>query len=191
MPRLFTAIELPDDVREDVALLRQPVPGAQWIDPGNLHITLRFAGDIDNRVADDFAEELSRIDIDVFEIALEGLGTFGGADPRTLWAGLARCAALDSLARAHEKAARSAGLAPETRAFKPHVTLARLRHAREDALVRVLQRRALFRTAPFVVERFVLMSSRPKVGGGPYVVEEAFPLRGAHGGNYVTDRQPY
>jgi 2'-5' RNA ligase len=179
MPRLFTGIELPEDIRDALADLEQPLPAATWVEQDNLHVTLRFVGDIDNRLARDFADELSRIDLDVFEIRLEGLGVFGGRDPRTLWAGVSPSTSLDALARAHERAARSVGLAPETRTFKGHVTLARLRGVPIDGLTRLLEREALFRSRPFVVEHFTLFSSRPRVGGGPYVAEEEFALRGA------------
>jgi 2'-5' RNA ligase len=178
MPRLFTGIELPDDAREALARLRMPLAGAKWIDPGEMHVTLRFAGDIDNARAADFADALAQIDVDCFEVRISGVGAFGGNDPRVVWAGVEGGEALTELARLHEKAAREAGLQPEPRAFKPHVTLARLRGGRVDAVARVLQHHGAFRLEPFVVERFVLYSSRPQLGGGPYVIEEAFPLRG-------------
>ena len=181
MPRLFTGIELPHLVRERLGGLRAPLPGARWIEPENLHITLRFAGDVDNLVATEFSHALAAIDQDAFEIRITGLGAFGGNSPRLLWAGVATGPALGALARANERAARAAGLEPEGRAFKPHVTLARFQHARAEALARFLEGRGAFSSEPFVVERFVLFSSRPKMGGGPYVVEQAFPLNGANG----------
>lgn len=179
MLRLFTGVALPEDIRDALQDLEEPLPGAAWIESDNFHITLRFAGDIDNRTADDFADELARITFDVFPLQLEGVGIFGGNDPKILWAGVAPSPALDALARAHERAARSAGLAPESRPFRAHITLARLKHVQIDGLTRYLQRHALFRTRPFLVEDFALFSARPKTGGGPYVIEEAFPLRGA------------
>ena len=179
MPRLFSGLELPDDVRDQLSDLEVPLPGASWIEEDNLHITLRFAGDIDNRLAHEFAEELSRIEIDVFELALEGVHILGGKDPKFLFAGLRASPPLEALARAHERAARSVGLPPETRPFKPHITLARLRNASIPDLTQFLQTHALLRSRPFLIEEFVLFSSRPKTGGGPYAIEEAYPLRGA------------
>ncbi|MBY0224337.1 MAG: RNA 2',3'-cyclic phosphodiesterase [Hyphomicrobium sp.] len=179
MPRLFSGIELPDDIKDQLSDLEVPLPGASWIEEDNLHITLRFAGDIDNRLAHEFTEELSRIDIDVFELALEGVHVLGGNDPKILYAGLKASSQLDALARAHERAARSIGLPPEPRPFKPHITLARLRNVDIPHLTRFLQAHALLRSRPFLIEEFVLFSSRPKTGGGPYAIEEAFPLRGA------------
>lgn len=179
MPRLFSGLELPADIKDQLTDLEVPIPGAFWIEEDNLHITLRFAGDIDNRLAHEFAEELSRIDLDVFELALEGVHILGGNDPKVLYAGLRASPQLEALARAHERAARSAGLAPESRPFKPHITLARLRNVSIPDLTRFLQAHALLRARPFVIEEFVLFSSKPKTGGGPYAVEESFPLRGA------------
>lgn len=179
MPRLFTAIELPEDVRDLVSDLETPLPGVRWVESDNLHLTLRFAGDIDNTAAREFAGFLGGIDVPAFEMRLEGLGTFGGREPRTLWAGVVADPALETLARATERAARSAGLKPEGRNFKPHVTIARLNKPRIEALGRFLSRHARFRSVPFTVGRFVLYSSRPLVGGGPYVIEAAYPLSGA------------
>lgn len=179
MPRLFVGLELPEDIRDAISDLEAPLPGVRWIMNDNLHLTLRFAGDIDNGQAREFADFLAAIDIDAFEMRLEGLGTFGGKDPRTLWAGVRAGPQLEALARACERAARSAGLKAEGRGFKPHVTIARLNKPRIDALTRFLTRHGRFAGPPFVVSRFVLYSSKPLVGGGPYVVEEAYPLSGA------------
>lgn len=179
MPRLFVGIELPDDIRDLLDDLRAPLPGVRWIENDNLHLTLRFIGDIDNRQARELADFLGSIEIQAFEMHLEGLGTFGSKEPRTLWAGVSAAAELEALARASERAARAAGLKPETRNFKPHVTIARLNKPRIEALTRFLTRHGKFRSASFVVSRFVLFSSKPLVGGGPYVVEDAYPLSGA------------
>lgn len=179
MPRLFTGLEIPPEHRARLASLRSPLPGAKWVEADNLHITLRFAGDIGNGVAREFAEELAAIDVDCFDVKISGLGAFGGNDPKIVWAGVEAGPELATLARACERAARSAGLPPEQRTFKAHVTLARLRNSRAEVVAKYLERNARFALEPFRLERFVLFSSRPKVGGGPYAVEEAFALRGA------------
>ncbi len=182
MPRLFTGIEISEDAREALARLKQPLPGARWIEPANFHITLRFVGDIDNHIAAEFAHFLDEIESPAFDIRLSGVGTFGGSDPRQLWAGVEPSPELEALARAHERAARAAGLPAESRKFKPHVTIARLRNTGVDLVARYLQRHGAFRTQPFFVGRFVLFSSKPQVGGGPYVPEETYTLQG---GQYV------
>ena len=178
MPRLFTAIEIPDDIGEELHRLHMPLPGARWIKPENYHITLRFAGDIGNTEAREFIANLAHIETDGFELRLSGLGVFGGDDPHAIWASVAPEPQLDELARAHEKAARNAGLAPETRAFRPHVTLARLKHSNVEAVARFLTRFGGYRSGPFFVARTLLMSSRPSVGGGPYGIEDRFAMRG-------------
>ena len=179
MPRLFTAIELPGDVRTELRSLHSHIPGARWIEPANYHLTLRFFGDIGGSVARELIANLAEIEFDVFELRVLSLGVFGGNDPHTVWAGIQPSPQLDALARAHEKAARNAGLLQETRTYKPHITLARLRHARIEDVARFLSRSSGYRSAPFYVARTVLMSSKPGVGGGPYAIEDSFPLRGS------------
>ncbi len=179
MPRLFTGIEIPAEQREELTRLRMPLPGgSKWIEPDNYHMTLRFAGDVEKAQAEEFIERLAAISMDAFELRLANVGAFGGNDPVSLWAGIEPCSELDALARANERAARAVGLPPDGRPFKPHVTLARLKYANPDAVARILGRIGAYRSEPFLVGRFVLFSARPKVGGGPYAVEEAFPLRG-------------
>jgi len=185
MPRLFTGIEIPAELRQELGRLRQPLPGnSKWIEPENLHLTLRFAGDIGNPQASELADRLAAITVDAFEVRLSGLDAFGGNEPRSIWVGIEAGPELEALARANERAARAAGLSPEGRAFKPHVTIARLKYASPAAIARILGRIGAFRSRPFLVGRFVLFSSRPKIGGGPYVVEAAFPLRGGEFTHY-------
>ncbi len=176
MPRLFSAIEIPRSIAERLTMLRSGLSGARWIDPENYHLTLRFIGDVDGATARDFTNALGAIDVPPFELRLSGLGSFGGRKPRAIFADLAPSEALETLQRAHERAAREAGLPPESRNFKPHVTLARLRGARADAVATYLERQGGVAAEPFTVNRFVLYSSRNSVGGGPYVVEAAYDL---------------
>jgi 2'-5' RNA ligase len=184
MPRLFTGLEIPAELREEIARLKVPLPGGRWIEPENLHLTLRFVGDIDKPQAAEFAERLASIEIDAFELRLAGLGTFGGKEPRSIWAGVEDSPALEALARANDRAARAAGLPPDGHPFKPHVTIARIKYATPDEIARVLQRIGAFRSRPYFVSRFVLFSAKPKTGGGPYAVEEMFPLRGGEFADY-------
>jgi RNA 2',3'-cyclic 3'-phosphodiesterase len=181
MPRLFTGIELPAQIVDRLAMLRAKLAGARWIDPELYHVTLRFVGDVDDVTARHFAAALSEIDFADFELSFSALGSFGGNKPRALWAGIKPCEALTRLQKMHERAARHAGLPPETRNFMPHVTLARLRDTRPSALADYLSYFGGFMTAPFPVDQFVLFSSRPNQGGGPYVVEAAYPFSEASG----------
>ena len=176
MPRLFSGIEIPEAIGYRMGLLRTGLTGARWIDPANYHITLRFLGDIDGATARDFAANLANIDMEPFQLQFDGLGAFGGKKPRAIWAALRRSEALNALQRAHERAARSAGLPAEPRNFTPHVTIARLRGTKPLSVAGYLQSAGAFLSESFPVERFVLYSSRASVGGGPYVVEAEYPL---------------
>lgn len=176
MPRLFTALELPADIAFSVSLLRGGLPGARWISPENYHVTLRFIGDVDDRTGDEIAEQLSRVSRPTFRLALEGLGAFGSKKPHSLWVGVKNTAALKELQSEHERLMQRIGLEAERRKFSPHVTIARLRHASEADVAAYLALRGDFITPPFSVGRFVLLSSRASKGGGPYVMEEAYPL---------------
>jgi RNA 2',3'-cyclic 3'-phosphodiesterase len=176
MPRLFSAIEIPKSVAERLTMLRAGLTGARWIDPENYHLTLRFIGDVDGATARDFESALGEIVAAPFRLEVTGLGSFGGGKPRAIFAGIGRSQGLDALQRANERAAREAGLPPEGRNYKPHVTLARLKGARAESVAAYLQRQGDIGPEPFTVSRFVLYSSRNSVGGGPYVVEAAYPL---------------
>jgi len=176
MPRLFTALELPADIAFSLSLLRGGLPGARWIDPENYHMTLRFIGDVDQHVADDVADTLTRISRPSFKLALSGLGAFGSRKPHSIWAGVTTSQELKELQAEQERRLQRLGLEPERRKFTPHVTLARLKTASQADVAAYLALRGDFRTPPFEVGRFVLLSSRASKGGGPYVVEEAYPL---------------
>jgi 2'-5' RNA ligase len=176
MPRLFSGIEIPASVTRRLTLVRAGLTGAHWIDPENYHLTLRFLGDVDGTIARDFAHSLGDIVASPFELRLGDLGSFGGRKPRAIFASIAASPALESLQRAHERAARIAGLPPEPRNYTPHVTLARLRGTSAESVALYLERQGGFSSEPFKVTRFVLFSSRASVGGGPYVVEAAYPL---------------
>lgn len=188
MPRLFSGIELPEEIRDDLDDLTQPLPGVRWIDNDDLHLTLRFAGDIDKPTAREFADLLANIEVNAFPMRICGLGTFGGRDPRIIWAGVEAGEELERLARANERAAHAAGLDAPARAFKPHITLARVKNSRPEMLARYLQKRGGFRSETFYVTHFTLFSAKPHTGGGPYIVEETFPL---FGGGFERDDSAY
>lgn len=176
MPRLFTALEIPAPIAFSLSLLRGGLPGARWVDPENYHITLRFIGDIDHRTGDEIIRALARVDRPSFDLALEGLDAFGSRRPHSVVACVKVSPALRELQAEHERIIQRIGLEPERRRFKPHVTLARLKGAGHADIAAYLALRGDFRTAPFPVGRFVLLSSRASRGGGPYIMEETFPL---------------
>ncbi|KRB62781.1 2'-5' RNA ligase [Rhizobium sp. Root708] len=176
MPRLFTALEIPRNAAMSLSLLRGGLPGARWIDVENYHITLRFIGDVDGRTADEVVDRLDRIDRPEFQIRLDGIGSFGSKKPHSVWAGVSPSPEMNALQAEIERICQRIGLPPDPRKFMPHVTLARMKSARVDDVVHYLAGRGNFQTTQFTVPRFVLLSSRDSVGGGPYLTEEIFPL---------------
>lgn len=182
MPRLFTALEIPREAALSLSLLRGGLPGARWIDVENYHLTLRFIGDVEGHVADEIADALDRVRRPAFTLTLSGVGAFGSKKPHSVYAGAAASPDLSALQAEIERICQRLGLPADPRKFTPHVTLARLRNASPADVATYLSARGNFSTLPFRVGRFVLMSSRDSVGGGPYVVEEAWPLLGAETG---------
>jgi 2'-5' RNA ligase len=176
MPRLFTALEIPAALAESLSMLRGGLPGARWIDPENYHMTLRFIGDVDDALARDIASVLGQVRRSGFEMRFNGLSSFGGRKPRAVVASAMPSQSVMELQAEHERLMQRVGLEPEGRKFTPHVTLARLRDSSSWQVAEYLSERGGFRSPPFSVARFVLFSSRASVGGGPYVVEEAYPL---------------
>lgn len=175
MPRLFTALEIPSEVGQSIAQLRGGLPGARWIEPENYHLTLRFIGDIDDALAEEIADLLSRVERPAFDLRIDGLDSFGGNRPRAVVAAVPAVAQLVELQADHERIMQRVGLQPD-RKYRPHVTLARLRETSSRQVADFLSIRQPFRSSPFSVLRFVLYSSRTAVGGGPYVVEAGYPL---------------
>jgi 2'-5' RNA ligase len=176
MPRIFTGLEIPQNVAQALSMLRGGLPGARWVDPENYHVTLRFIGDVDDQTEREVASLLGRVRRKPFELRFDELSAFGGRRPRAVIASLAQTAALMELQAEHERLMQRVGLEPEGRKYTPHVTLARLRDSTSRQVADYLTTRALIAPLPFTVSRFVLFSSRASVGGGPYVVEAAYPL---------------
>ncbi len=176
MPRLFTAIEVPPEVAAELSALRGGIHGARWIDLENYHLTLRFIGDVDDSVAHDVMVMLGRVCRRAFEIRLSGLDQFGGKKPRAVFAAVAPSPALNELQAEHERIFQRIGLEPESRKFMPHVTLARLRESSPREVADYLAARGGYRSTAIPISRFVLFSSRASMGGGPYVIEAAYPL---------------
>jgi RNA 2',3'-cyclic 3'-phosphodiesterase len=175
MPRLFTALEIPFEIGQSLALLRGGLPGARWVAPENYHLTLRFIGDIDDTLAVEIADLLDKVERPAFDLQIDGLDSFGGSKPRAVVAAVPAVTQLVELQADHERIMQRIGLQPE-RKYKPHVTLARLRDTSSRQVADFLSTRQPFRSSSFPVSRFVLYSSRSSVGGGPYVIEAEYPL---------------
>jgi 2'-5' RNA ligase len=175
--RLFAAVAVPPEIGEGLARRQQGLPGARWRPLEALHITLRFFGEVTEPTASDLDAELGQIPGASFELGLEGVGTFGeGRDLRAAWAGVAESEPLRQLAGRCEAAARRAGLKPESRAYKPHVTLAYLKRAEPARAAAWVQGHNLLKSPPFRVDRFGLYSSWLSSEGSRYDLEREYRL---------------
>src|SRR5258708_27494944 len=126
MRRLSTALEIPSEIVQSMARLRGGLPGARWVEPENYHLTLRFIGDVDDALAEEIADLLSKVARPAFALRLDGLDSFGGNRPRAVVAAVPAVAELVELQAEHQRVMPRGGLEPH-RKYQPHVTLARLR----------------------------------------------------------------
>jgi len=180
MIRLFVAIEIPPALRAELSTLQSGVPGARWVAPENLHLTLRFIGEIDNGLASDVDAALARIGSIGFELAIKGVGYFGdGGRLRALYAGVEANPALEQLRQKVESALARCGIRTGSRRFVPHVTLARFAGRQEAGhhLAQFMASHSLWRAEPFDVEHFSLFSSVTRPEGSLYRVEATYPLQ--------------
>ena len=177
MIRLFAALAVPDEIAEGLARRQTGLDGARWRTGQQLHVTLRFFGEVREDVARDLDAELSILGGRPFDLVLEGAGAFGeGGDIHAVWAGVAENPELRRLARACETAARRVGLKPETRNYRPHVTLAYLRHPEPEKVAAWIQANNLLKSPPIRVDRFGLYSSFLGGDGAQYRLEAAYSL---------------
>lgn len=175
MIRLFTALALPPELAGRLAALEAGIPGARWVEPRNLHITLRFIGEVDGGMAQEVHECLAEIRAAAFEVTLSGFGTFGSRSPNALWAGVEKAPELAHLQAKVDSALARAGVAAEGRKFVPHVTLARLKNAPVPRLQAFIAGHSPFRDA-FTAESFVLFRSHLGRGGAEYEALAEYPL---------------
>ncbi len=181
--RLFIAVELPEHVKALLAGLKMDIPGAAWVKPAAMHLTLKFLGDgIDAERVPPLIEALGVVHRAPFTLAVAGVGRFPPGDrkpARVLWVGLAAPIALSELAAAIDQAAGDLGFPPETRPFSPHLTLARLKHDGGAAqIARFLAQHADLRSPPFHAAHFNLISSQLSPQGSIYTRLARIPLQG-------------
>lgn len=179
--RLFVALPIPDIVAQHLMLLQGGVPGARWQVREQLHLTLRFIGEVDGGDARALDDALAGIDAPAFDLQLHGVGQFGNKQPHALWAAVRPDPMLDHLQRKVDNAIRRVGQPQDAHKFTPHVTLARLRHPEIDKVREWLTEHALSTSSEFAVDSFCLYFSKLTGDGSVYRVEQEYPLRGFHG----------
>ena len=160
MPRLFVAIDVPDQVKSPLSCLANEVPGAKLVGPAEIHLTLRFIGEVDEDACSAIKAALAGVSFVPFSLTLLGVGHFPPyGHPRVLWVGLKHCHELLQLQQEIELALLEAGIVADERRFSPHITLARLKGTPSSAVARFESSRGDLAFPPFEVDEFILYSS--------------------------------
>ncbi len=179
MYRLFVAIDPPESIRVQLGQICFGLPGAKWVDRSQMHITLKFIGEVDGAVFRRAQEVLDTIRLDPFEMAISGLGFFPPrGDPQLLWAGVEGNERLVQLRNKVESTLVRAGLKSEKRKFAPHVRLANVKETPPPKVAQYLCEYGTFRLPPFEVEAFSLYSSFLSHERAIHQVEVVYQLKG-------------
>ena len=176
MHRLFVAIRPPENVRDALIDAMTDSPELRWVGDEQLHLTLRFIGEVEGPLADDIALALGRIHFDQFQLGIAGVGIFEQRNGGALWAAVHPREPVAALAAKVERACVGAGLEPERRAFHPHITLARWNRRSAAAAQAFLERNRALATPTFAVDRFILFESTLSRHGAHYEAVATYKL---------------
>jgi 2'-5' RNA ligase len=176
MHRLFLAIRPPEQVRDLLIDAMDDSPDFRWQEEEQLHLTLRFIGEVERPIAQDLADALGRLRAERFQLRINGVGRFEQRSGGALWAGVEPKPPLAALAAKVERVCMAVGLEPERRAFHPHITLARWKGRRSREVADFLERRRGLKSEPFGVAEFILFESRLSRHGAHYEPVAAYPL---------------
>ena len=176
MHRLFVAIRPPEAIRDLLIDAMDDSPDFRWQDDEQLHLTLRFIGEVERPVADDLAGALGRVRADRFDLRVNGVGRFEQRNSGALWAGVEPREPIAALSAKVERVCQQAGLESEHRAFHPHITLARWKGRRSREVADFLERHRALKSQPFEVTEFALFESRLSRHGAHYEEVTGYPL---------------
>ncbi len=181
MHRLFVAIDLPEEVRRELARFRrEEMPGARWVPVDQLHLTLRFIGEVDDTTLLVIRQTLAEVRAPGFPLAVQVVGHFPPRKaPHVLWVGAAAGAPLVDLQGQVERGVQTAGLAAEARPFSPHITIARLRETPPHLVAEFEKRHQAFACLPFQVTAFHLYESTLTAKGAIHTLLQSYPLSAA------------
>lgn len=177
--RLFVGIELPQAILERLHALQRGVRGARWVAPENLHLTLRYIGEVDGSQAEDIHDALSALAGAPFTLALDEAGAFASSKgARIIYVSVTPSAPLEALKARIDALLAGAGVGPEGRRFTPHITLARLKGGRPREVGARVAEMAPEIAGSFEVSEVVLFQSHLGAAGAHYTREAAYPLEG-------------
>lgn len=176
MHRLFVAIRPPAHIRDLLIDAMDDSSDFRWQDDEQLHLTLRFVGEVERPMANDLADALGRVSSAPFELRIAGVGRFEQRNSGALWAAVDPKAPVGALAAKIERVCQEVGIEPERRAFHPHITLARWKGRRTREVQQFLERHAALSSPPFRVDEFILFESRLSRHGAHYEPVATYPL---------------
>ena len=177
MPRLFTALEIPADIKEEISRFFYGIPGTRFLEEEQLHVTLTFIGDADGGLKKDILEVLSQLRLPAFNVALTGAGVFPPRGPaKILWLGVQAPELLAKLKKSMDASLDTLGVELEKRKFKPHLTIARMKNPHPELLAQFLSAHHSFTSREWKVGEFSLYESKLRTEGAEYYLEGSFPL---------------
>ena len=182
MYRLFVAVPIPDHIKSSLLQLRVNIPGAKWTDGDQLHITLKFIGEVDSQKFIEIRDKLLEIRMDQFQLQIKGVGYYPPGNsskrnvPKVLWAGIGDPVYITKLRNKIENTFNELGLKREGRKFNPHVTLARLKNSHSLSIAEFLSAYTNFKSDNFRVGEFRLYSSKLLPGGAVHNIEAVYKL---------------
>ena len=178
MHRLFVALDFPAVIKERLTIMCCGLPGARWVAPEHMHLTIRFIGEVDSQVFQTVREVLTEVRCKPFPLRLEGVGFFPPrGKPRVVWAGITPSDHLYQLRNRIESILVRTGLEPEGRKYSPHITLARLKNTPDSRAGAFLSHNSFFQTDEFQVNEYLLYSSVLSSKGAKHYIEEVYPFK--------------
>jgi 2'-5' RNA ligase len=186
MSRLFVALDISQDVKEELTRFCCGLPGARWVPGDQFHLTLHFIGEVDGAVFRDVRDLLADVRGNALETRLAGVGLFPPRKiPKVLWVGVDTNEQLEMLRNRIGSLLMRAGVEVEKRKFMPHITLARLRNTPMGRLARFLAAHNLYASRTMIIKNFKLYSSIVSSKGAVHTVEGVYPLGDQAGADMV------
>ena len=190
MHRLFVALDLPAPVTDEIAAICHGLNGMRWVSPDNLHLTLRFIGEVPPSVTLEVEEALAEIDAAAFSFALVGIGHFESAGrPRAVWLGVEADPGLAELRKKIDRRLRAVGVKLDHHDFRPHVALGRTRGVPGADLAYYMADHGLFRSPPIMASEFHLFRSHLSSDGAHYTCQTSYGLSGGWSEHFDEGRE--
>jgi len=176
--RLFLGLEIPSELKRKLLAIKTPLPGARWLNPRQMHLTLVFLGSVPDQGLAELPQRLRRLAMAPFQLRIQGLGRFGSSSyPKVLWAGLEPVEPLAQLHQTLIEQLAPLGLGDQTAAFKPHITLARFK-GRTRGLNALLEEYEDFKAGEFREDQVTLFESHLSPTGSSYEILHRIALVG-------------